>query len=189
MDVEDLVLDYDPEFPAPRFLAAGFEAALKSSAGRLPSTPPWPQASNPIAMPLIAPPPGAADLTAFHGYDSGDVIIAFQTRFDCVTRQAITAELTKVNPARIEARDAIRNTSDPQIPNPTNNIHTAMQEAGETHTKFAAFTIATSVIATWAIIDAEIQQRREQRVQCKATKIRSAAGQRPAHRRGFRAII
>jgi C1A family cysteine protease/nucleoside phosphorylase len=360
MDVEDLILNYDPESPAPRFVAAGLEAALKSSTGRLPSTPPWPQASKPIAMPLDPTPPDTADLTAFRGYDAvvvtwtaaeaaalaamltpdylpsrwynyrhniaayiplvtgsrapflstssemtryfhslglympcrigkarvllfksglhldydgpatpvrklmtelaqvigpkvfittgtgggigsdvklGDVIIAGRTRFDCVTQfrdeawhnasyatsalpdgalDAMTPELTRVNAARIEgARPepkfwvgahstivttdffgfddstdhyhlqgtgahacdmgdamvgnamqslhamkwyAIRNASDPQIPNPTNNIETALQEAGQIYTKYGAFTTAASVIATWAVIDAEFNQ-------------------------------
>jgi nucleoside phosphorylase len=360
MDVEDLILNYDPEFPAPRFVAAGLEAALKSSTGRLPSTPPWPQASKPIAMPLDPPPPDTADLTQFRGFDAvvvtwtaaeaaalaamltpdylpsrwyeyrhdvaaylplvtgsrspflstssemtryyhslglympcrigkarvllfksglhldydgpatpvrklmtelaqvigpkvfittgtgggigsdvklGDVVIAARTRFDCVTQfqsepwhdasyatsalpdgalQAITPELTRVNASRIEgARPepkiwvgpdttivttdffgfddstdhyhlqgngaracdmgdamvgnamqsfpalkwyAIRNASDPQIPNPTNDIETALQEAGQIYTKYGAFTTAASVIATWAVIDAEFNQ-------------------------------
>jgi C1A family cysteine protease/nucleoside phosphorylase len=360
MDVEDLILNYDPEFPAPRFVAARLEAALKSSTGRLPSTPPWPPASKPIAVPLDPPPAATADLTAFHGYDAvvvtwtaaeaaalaamftpdylpsrwyeyqhnvaayiplvtgdrapflstssemtryyhslglympcrigkarvllfksglhldydgpatpvrklmtelaqviapkvfittgtggaigsdvklGDVVIAARTRFDCVTQfqsepwhnasyatsavpdgalEAITPELTKVNAARIEgARPepkiwagsdntivttdffgfddstdhyhlqgtgaracdmgdamvgnamqtfptmkwyAIRNASDPQIPNPTNNIQTALQDAGEIYTKYGAFTTAASAIATWAVIDAEFNK-------------------------------
>jgi hypothetical protein len=38
VDVEDIYLNYDSEFPQQRFRAAGDEAALKSSTGRLPST-------------------------------------------------------------------------------------------------------------------------------------------------------
>ena len=34
--VDDLILNYDPEFPQARFLQAGLEAAQKSSTGRFP---------------------------------------------------------------------------------------------------------------------------------------------------------
>jgi hypothetical protein len=37
LDVEDIVLNYDPEHPQQRFLSAGLEAALMSATGRLPS--------------------------------------------------------------------------------------------------------------------------------------------------------
>jgi kumamolisin len=51
-------------------------------------------------------------------------------------------------------RYAIRNASDPQIPDPTGDITTAKQQAGEIYTKYGAFTTAGSAIATWAVIDA-----------------------------------
>ena len=49
---------------------------------------------------------------------------------------------------------AIRNASDPQIPNPTGDIEKAKQEAGDIYSKYGAFTTAASVIATWAVIQA-----------------------------------
>ncbi len=49
---------------------------------------------------------------------------------------------------------AIRNASDPQIPNPTNNIEQASEESTEIYTKYGPFTTAASVIATWAVIQA-----------------------------------
>jgi nucleoside phosphorylase len=49
---------------------------------------------------------------------------------------------------------AIRNASDPQIPNPSGNIEQANQEAGQIYAKYGAFTTAASVIATWAVIQA-----------------------------------
>lgn len=49
---------------------------------------------------------------------------------------------------------AIRNASDPQIPNPTHNIEQAKQQAGDIYSKYGAFTTAASVIATWAVIQA-----------------------------------
>jgi C1A family cysteine protease/uridine phosphorylase len=356
LDVEDLILNYDPEFPQARFVSAGLEAALKSSTGRLPSAVPWPDSSKPIATPLDPAPAETDDLSRFQGYDAvvvtwtaaeaaalaalltpdylpsrwyeyrhnvasyvplvtghrapfndsstemaryyhslglyfpcqigkarvllfksglhldydgpalpvrklmaelaqalgprvfittgtgggigadvalGDVVIAGRTRFDCVTQfeseswhassyptsalpagtlEALTPDLTKVNASRIPgarstpkfwaSRDdtvvttdffgfddstdyyhlqgagartcdmgdamvgdalqgfpdmkwySIRNASDPQIPNPSRDIETAKQQAGEIYAKYGAFTTAASAIATWAVIDA-----------------------------------
>jgi len=49
---------------------------------------------------------------------------------------------------------AIRNASDPQIPNPSGNIEQAKEKAGQIYAKYGAFTTAASVIATWAVIQA-----------------------------------
>jgi nucleoside phosphorylase len=51
---------------------------------------------------------------------------------------------------------AIRNASDPQMPNPNNNIEAANQAAAEIYSKYGAFTTAASVIASWAVVDALI---------------------------------
>jgi hypothetical protein len=53
---------------------------------------------------------------------------------------------------------AIRNASDPQIPNPNHDIKAADKEAGEIYSKYGAFTTAASVIATWAVIDAIVNR-------------------------------
>jgi len=47
---------------------------------------------------------------------------------------------------------AIRNASDPQIPNPDGNMHEAGAQSGKIYTKYGALTTAASVIATWAVI-------------------------------------
>jgi hypothetical protein len=47
---------------------------------------------------------------------------------------------------------AVRNASDPQIPNPTNSIKTAGDQAAQIYAKYGGLTTAASVIATWAII-------------------------------------
>jgi Papain family cysteine protease len=356
LDVEDIILNYDPEHPQQRFLSAGLEAASMSSTGRLPSTVPWPETSRPIAAPMDPAPAETDDLEKFRGYHAvvvtwtaaeaaalaalltpeylpsrwyeyrhnvdsyvslvtgsrspfndkssdmaryyhslglyfpcrigdarvllfksglhldydgpaapvrrliveiaqtvapkvlittgtgggiganvalGDVVIAGRTRFDCVTQfkkatwhdssyttsalpvgaiDAITPDLTRVNASRVQGarsvpkiwasaddtvvttdffgfddstdyyhlqgagaracdmgdamvgdamRDipgtrwySIRNASDPQIPNPSNDIEAAKQQAGEIYSKYGAFTTAASVIATWAVIDA-----------------------------------
>ena len=49
---------------------------------------------------------------------------------------------------------AIRNASDPQIPNPENNIKQADQQAAQIYAKYGGLTTAASVIATWAVIHA-----------------------------------
>jgi nucleoside phosphorylase len=359
IDVEDIYLNYDPEFPQERFLAAGYEAAIRSSTGRLPGTVPWPEASKPTAAPLAKLPAETDDLTRFAGYDAvvvtwtaaeaaalaamfvpdylpsrwyeyrhgvanyvplvtggtapfndkssdmaryyhslglyfpctigearvllfksglhldydgpqipvrklmaelaaavrpklfittgtgggigkqvalGDVVIAAQVKFDCTTQfktqswarasfptaplpagaiAAISPDLTRVNAARVvggrkipkiwsggqtaivttdffgfddstnfyklqglgQACDmgdamvadalqgssdlrfyAIRNASDPQIPDPSGNIKAAKQTAGEIYMKYGAFTTAASAIASWAVIDTAINK-------------------------------
>jgi nucleoside phosphorylase len=53
---------------------------------------------------------------------------------------------------------AIRNASDPQIPNPSGDIKAANKTAGEIYTEYGAFTTAASAIASWAVIDAAINK-------------------------------
>jgi hypothetical protein len=50
---------------------------------------------------------------------------------------------------------AIRNVSDPQIPNPENNIEKADQQAAQIYAKYGGLTTAASVITTWAVIHAQ----------------------------------
>ena len=356
LSVDDLILNYDPEFPAERFRQAGLPAALKSSTGRLPGPVAWPQGHAPTAAPLPEPPAETDDLSPFHGYDAvvvtwtaaeaaalaalftpdylpsrwyeyrhnvadyaplvtgarapfndrsgdmaryyhslglylpctigtarvllfksglhlaydgpatpvrrltveiaqavqpkvmittgtggaigadvllGDVVVAAHTRFDCTTQfkkqpwaqasyqtsalpagalSAITPDLTRVNASRIpgarpepkiwtgdqqatvvttdlfafdDSTDfyklqglgrtcdmgdamvgnamqacpgvewyAVRNASDPQIPNPNNDIKAAKNKAGQIYAEWGAFTTAASAISTWAILDA-----------------------------------
>jgi nucleoside phosphorylase len=47
---------------------------------------------------------------------------------------------------------SIRNASDPQIPNPSNNINAAAQQAALIYGRYGGLTTAASAIATWAII-------------------------------------
>jgi nucleoside phosphorylase len=53
---------------------------------------------------------------------------------------------------------AIRNASDPQIPDPSGDIKAANKTAGEIYTEYGAFTTAASAIASWAVIDAAINK-------------------------------
>ena len=47
---------------------------------------------------------------------------------------------------------AVRNASDPQIPNPTHDIKEADQQAAQIYAKYGGLTTAASVITTWAVI-------------------------------------
>jgi nucleoside phosphorylase len=49
---------------------------------------------------------------------------------------------------------AIRNASDPQIPNPGKNIKTAGEQAAQIYARYGGLTTAASLIATWAVIQA-----------------------------------
>jgi hypothetical protein len=49
---------------------------------------------------------------------------------------------------------AIRNASDPQMPNPNNDIQAGGDAAAEIYSKYGAFTSAASVIATWEVLNA-----------------------------------
>lgn len=70
VDVEDLRLNYDPENPQRRFIAAGVEAATKPRSQRLPQPVPWPAGAAPQAVPLSTAPAEGDDLSRFAGYDA-----------------------------------------------------------------------------------------------------------------------
>jgi nucleoside phosphorylase len=68
--VEDLVLNYDPEQPQPRFAGAAPHISSQSVSERLPQQVPWPAGLAPKAAPLPKPPAATEDLTKFKGYDA-----------------------------------------------------------------------------------------------------------------------
>jgi hypothetical protein len=361
VDVDDLILNFDPAAPQERFRATQVEAALHAAGAGLPSLVPWPSDAKPAGVPLRHDPASSDDLSRFRGYEAvvvtwtaaeaaalaalftpghppsswypyrydvasyvplvtgarapfndnqqdmaryyrtlglyfpcqigkarvllfksglhldydgpatpvrrlmieiaravqpkvfittgtgggigkdvalGDVVIAGLTRFDCTTQfkstpwqgasyqtsalpagtlDAIAPALTKVNASRIPgaraapkvwaSRDdaivttdffgfddstnhyklqtpgsracdmgdamvgnamreaagvswyAIRNASDPQMPNGAGDIEAAKQQAGQIYAKYGGFTTAASVIATWAVIDCTFRRR------------------------------
>ena len=59
---------------------------------------------------------------------------------------------------------AVRNASDPQIPDPSGDITAAGKKASEIYSEWGAFTTAASAIATWAIIDASFNPQATQPV-------------------------
>lgn len=68
LDVDDIILNYDPAAPHPRFQAMGLEAALEPAA--LPQPVPWPKSAAPAPAPLDATPAPTDDLSQFYGYDA-----------------------------------------------------------------------------------------------------------------------
>jgi hypothetical protein len=63
LDVDDIILNFDPAAPHQRFLTAGLESAL-------PKVVPWPHGAAPEAAPLATRPAETDDLSRFHGYDA-----------------------------------------------------------------------------------------------------------------------
>jgi nucleoside phosphorylase len=70
LDVDDIILNYDPAAPHARFRAGGLEAALAPAGSALPGGIPWPADATPKAAPLSPAPSPADDLTRFRGYDA-----------------------------------------------------------------------------------------------------------------------
>jgi nucleoside phosphorylase len=67
IDVDDLILNYDPEAPQARFRTAGLAAAAMGLSERLPHPVPWPR-DAPTARPLSPAPSPTKDLSQFAGY-------------------------------------------------------------------------------------------------------------------------
>jgi len=68
LDVDDVILNYDPANPHPRFHAMGIEAVAAEAA--LPRPVPWPQGTAPAPAPLAPAPAPTDDLSRFNGYDA-----------------------------------------------------------------------------------------------------------------------
>jgi hypothetical protein len=119
-------------------------ALLAVNAARLPNAPKpkvWHEKADAVVT------------TDFFGFDDSTDYYKLQSLGRvCEMGDAMVAQALQDYP-KIK-RFAIRNASDPQIPNPTGNIKTAKQQAGEIYMKYGAFTTAGSAIATWAVIDA-----------------------------------
>jgi nucleoside phosphorylase len=69
-DVNDVILNFDPASPHPRFRAAGLPADLMVAGTALPKPIPWPAGSAPTPAPLATAPAETDDLSRFHGYDA-----------------------------------------------------------------------------------------------------------------------
>ncbi len=53
---------------------------------------------------------------------------------------------------------AIRNVSDPQIPNPNNNLKEADEQAAQIYAKYGGLTSASSVIVSWSLIYSTVKK-------------------------------
>jgi hypothetical protein len=70
LDIDDIILNFDPASPRRRFHAAGLAAAIVPAAAALPETIPWPQGAVPTPAPLAVAPAETDDLSRFEGYDA-----------------------------------------------------------------------------------------------------------------------
>jgi nucleoside phosphorylase len=133
-----------PPLPA-KALAAVTPALLDVNAAKLPKSP----------TPKVWHTSGDAVVTTdFFGFDDSTDHYKLQGLGRvCEMGDAMVAQALQDATPNIKWH-AIRNASDPQIPNPKNNIEAAKKQAGEIYTKYGPFTTAGSAIATWAVIDA-----------------------------------
>ena len=70
VDVDDIILNFDPAKPHARFRAMGLPADILVAEAALPSPPPWPSGAAPTPAPLAKSPAESADLSQFKGYDA-----------------------------------------------------------------------------------------------------------------------
>jgi hypothetical protein len=70
LDVDDVVLNFDPARPDARFRAMGLPADILVASAALPDPAPWPGGSAPTPAPLPKPPAVTDDLSRFKGYDA-----------------------------------------------------------------------------------------------------------------------
>jgi len=70
IDVDDVILNFDPARPQSRFRMAGTGLELVSAEAALPGAVPWPSGAAPQPAPLAATPSETDDLSRFHGYDA-----------------------------------------------------------------------------------------------------------------------
>jgi nucleoside phosphorylase len=70
LDVDDIILNFDPANPHARFRAMGLPADILVAEAALPVQVPWPSGSAPTPAPLAKAPAESADLSQFKGYDA-----------------------------------------------------------------------------------------------------------------------
>lgn len=69
-DIDDIILNFDPAAPHPRFRAAELGAEAMVAGAAVPQAVPWPAGSAPTAAPLASAPAETDDLSRFHGWDA-----------------------------------------------------------------------------------------------------------------------
>jgi len=70
LDVDDVILNFDPAAPQHRFREAGLHAAHAAAEAALPHSIPWPAGTAPTPAPLATTPAETDDLSRFSGYDA-----------------------------------------------------------------------------------------------------------------------
>lgn len=70
LNVDDVILNFDPAQPHPRFRAMGLPEDILIAGAALPDEVPWPAGLAPKAAPLAQPPSETDDLSRFKGYDA-----------------------------------------------------------------------------------------------------------------------
>jgi nucleoside phosphorylase len=141
---------YSPPPLPPGALAAITPALTSVNAARIPNARPTPQIYSAATDAIVT--------TDFFAFDdsTGHYGLTGLGRA-CDMGDAMVADALQSSQPGL-AWYAIRNASDPQIPNPTNNISKADQEAAAIYAKYGGLTTAASVIATWAVIQAAVAQ-------------------------------
>jgi nucleoside phosphorylase len=138
-------------------LPAGAVAAMKPglldvNAARIPGARPTPQ--------VFSAQHGAVVTTDFYAFDDSTDHYGLQglgqacDMGDAMVGQALQS-------SKSLSWYSIRNASDPQIPNPNNNIEEASKQSALIYAKYGGLTTASSLVATWAIIEAGAAAARE----------------------------
>ena len=70
VDVDDIILNFDPAKPHARFRAMGLPADILIESAALPTPVPWPSGRRSDARAARKAPPESADLSRFKGYDA-----------------------------------------------------------------------------------------------------------------------
>jgi len=126
-------------------LAAITPALTSVNAARIPGARPAPQIFSASTDAIVT--------TDFFAFDDSTNHYGLQSLGRaCDMGDAMVAQA--LQPAAGLAWYAIRNASDPQMPNPTGNMTKANEDAASIYAKYGALTTAASLIATWAVIKA-----------------------------------
>jgi nucleoside phosphorylase len=140
---------HDASFAASPLPTGGVSAAtpamLKTNASRIPNARPTPKIWSDAADTIVT-----TDSFAFD--DSTDYYKLQGLGQVCEMGDAMVASALQGVPGL--SWYAVRNASDPQIPNPEHNIKEAEQQAAQIYAKYGGLTTAGSVITTWAIVRA-----------------------------------
>jgi hypothetical protein len=118
-------------------------ALLSLNASRIPGARPTPKIWNAPADAIVT-----TDIFAFD--DSTDFYKLQGLGQVCEMGDAMVASALQVIPGL--TWHAVRNASDPQIPNPNHDIKAADQQAAQIYAKYGGLTSAASVITSWAIV-------------------------------------